>query len=275
MRLAAATWRRIGLADGHGLNWSEETITETNLLELADLHPNQVAIEAVTKRREALIGADWEWWLGGGGSWFGMRVQAKRVSLPNERFGRILSQRARGRAETQIRTLIERAHLDGVTPAYCLYVHSARWPRLGYWPDRYMGAGEGTPLGCLMAHASVVSANGSNELESIAAYALPWHLLANVSVGGSLAGQAYEAMSKSCWAHGVGSRMRAGPDHPDWPLFNPVSALPVHARYAVHRALGTVGANDAEPFEGEMARRALSGIAVIRSSPFERTDLDR
>lgn len=42
------------------VSYGEETITETNLLEIVRRHPMQVRLRTFTKHQEALNGADWE-----------------------------------------------------------------------------------------------------------------------------------------------------------------------------------------------------------------------
>ena len=39
----------------------EETITESNLLEIRRQHQKEVRVHTISKRDEALVGADWEW----------------------------------------------------------------------------------------------------------------------------------------------------------------------------------------------------------------------
>jgi hypothetical protein len=273
--LAALTWRRMGQADSMGFFWSEETNTETLLLTLAERHPTRVIVESVTKEREALIGADWEWWLGEPGNWMGMRVQAKRLKLPHERFDRIFSQKARKQPNTQMNTLIRRAHEDGVTPAYCFYVHSKRWPLVGYWPERHMIEGEGTPLGCLIAHASAVRVGRSTTLPNVAKVSSPWHHL--VCEAGQepscLADRVHMVMRQSLWASGTSSRLSAGEDNPDWPLFNPVRELPPHVRVLAHRAAGTLGSEDKEPLFAAALERGLAGVALFSADPIDQTAL--
>ena len=83
------TFLKLGDATSHNLEYShkkdvfvsygEETITETNLLEIRRRHPKLVHIHAFSKRVEATNGADWEWHIIGSKRTLKMRVQAKRV----------------------------------------------------------------------------------------------------------------------------------------------------------------------------------------------------
>jgi hypothetical protein len=137
--LADQTAKRIKAAHDSGMRWSEESNTEHLLLTLATRYPDQVAISAFTKRREAANGADWEWWFLGASGAYGMRVQAKRIALPNEIFSH-LRRRAKGQSRDQMTALIAEAKREGLTPAYCFYTASRHSP---------VG-------GCLIGHAQVV-----------------------------------------------------------------------------------------------------------------------
>ena len=43
------------------VSYGEETITESNLLEIRRQHQKEVRVHTISKRDEALVGADWEW----------------------------------------------------------------------------------------------------------------------------------------------------------------------------------------------------------------------
>lgn len=61
------------------VSYGEETITESNLLELRRRHPGIITLDTFGKKNEAKKGADWEWHIIGRARSFGMRVQAKRL----------------------------------------------------------------------------------------------------------------------------------------------------------------------------------------------------
>lgn len=175
-RLADRTWRRIGSAHQLGLNWSEETATESLLLALKRAHPSEVFIRAFTKREEVTTGADWEWWVvGSSGRAFGMRVQAKRIKLPAERF-RNLGYRAPNASSNQMDTLIQAALSAGVTPVYCFYVHSLKWPR-GIWPSQNQPEPTKRVDGCMIGHGERVRQAASDELARLRRILQPWHVL--------------------------------------------------------------------------------------------------
>lgn len=77
---AAWVHDRLNLAAALSLPASEETITETLLLDLRLALGCRLEIEPFTKCQESRrTGADWEWWFcdGVGQRMYGMRVQAK------------------------------------------------------------------------------------------------------------------------------------------------------------------------------------------------------
>ena len=164
-RLANETWEHIEAAEQVGMAWSEETNTEALLLELCRKHSNEVLVSAFTKRREASIGADWEWWFVGTSA-YGMRVQAKRISLPKETFGH-LRYRAKWSTQDQMTTLIRMVRLHHLTPAYCFYVASRAYPRDLKWP-KVVSPPPSKPTGCLIGHAEYIRSIASNRLYDLA-----------------------------------------------------------------------------------------------------------
>ncbi|WP_316158696.1 MULTISPECIES: DUF6615 family protein [unclassified Bradyrhizobium] len=173
--LAEETWRRIFTADEVGLPWSEESNTENILLALRTRHPHEVAVASFSKRREAAIGADWEWWFVGRSSAYGMRVQAKRIKLSSEIFSH-LHYHPKGHLHDQMTTLIMNAGKDGLLPVYCFYVASKRRSTESVWPSA-LKLNLQPISGCLIGHAQCIQGAGSNDLHILAPYLLPWHLL--------------------------------------------------------------------------------------------------
>ena len=100
------------------VSYGEETITESNLLELRRRHPDVVHLRTFSKHRESEIGADWEWYIVGRKHTLRMRVQAKRV----QRNGVLKIRHAVGRSGRQQRELlIRKAQADRMRPMYCIY----------------------------------------------------------------------------------------------------------------------------------------------------------
>jgi hypothetical protein len=158
--LSGQTADRLIAAHKSGMRWSEETNTEHILLTLRAQFPSQVAVESFSRRREAVNGADWEWWFLGRTGAYGMRVQAKRIKLPNEIFTH-LRHRPKGHSRDQMTSLIDEAVKDGMTPAYCFYVASKHLP----------------VHGCLIGHAQLIQQARSYRLRELMHCLVPWHRL--------------------------------------------------------------------------------------------------
>lgn len=69
---------RIHQGDTRSIRLREDTITETNLLDLDQWHPDLV-VHRFNQNAERSSGADWEWYIGTGDKWFALRIQAKRM----------------------------------------------------------------------------------------------------------------------------------------------------------------------------------------------------
>lgn len=243
-------------------------------MELRRRHPREVAVRAFTKSKEARNGADWEWWIGSPGCWFGMRVQAKRIKLPEERFVGLHRQKAKGQPHTQINTLIKAAHRDQLTPAYCFYVASKRWPKPALWASPRLNTSGGSPLGCLVAHASAVRDVRSEALSKLGPVAAPWHLLVcpclNIEEGKASADIAHSLMHHSAAASGSRGILAGVPDD-EFPLFPPTKLLP---GYMQRLFAATVGESDEAPPDEERrddelaaraSQRGLAGFVLIAS----------
>ena len=149
------------------ISYGEETITETNLLDLALHHPDIVHLRTFTKRKEATTGADWEWHVVGRINTLKMRVQAKRVTSDN--FLKIRYSK-KGSGKQQRDVLIDSAIDNCMRPMYCIY--STEFQRK-YWNQgttRYYQAG------CLLADARSIPV-ATRGLDSIETECWPWHFL--------------------------------------------------------------------------------------------------
>lgn len=262
--LADLTWRRLGASAVSGLPWSEETNTETLLAALHERHPRQVRVKAFSRRAEALNGSDWEWWIGAPGAWFGMRVQAKRINRSTGRFTRIRSQKPRGHSSTQMETLIRQAAIDGLTPAYCLYVHSNIWPNQAIWRAQRTVPPHHEIAGCLIAHASAVKATGSEALSKIGEVCLPWHyLVCDDDCHDSVrsADEARAVLHRSAISADLGRGMFAASDDKKFPLSSVRGELP---HYLADLREGEV--SDHSVAEEHARARGLEGFLVVNTS---------
>ena len=131
------------------VSYGEETITETNLLEIRRRHPERVYVCTFSKPVEAKKGADWEWHVVGEKLTAKMRVQAKR--LQSNDVLRI-KHKVASSGKQQRDLLMAEAHTDKMKPIYCIYCTEPQrtvWtqitPPLGY---------KSYHMGCLLADAS-------------------------------------------------------------------------------------------------------------------------
>lgn len=157
------------------LSYGEETITETNLLEIRRRHPERVHIRTFTKAQEAVTGADWEWHIIGRKRTAKMRVQAKRIQRDNVL--KIKHEVPTSGAQ-QRQLLIEGAAEDNMKPVYCIYCteqQRSRWKEARLWPMY-----KDFQAGCLLADASDVPLT-TRRLGEIEDNCIPWHYLFNRS----------------------------------------------------------------------------------------------
>lgn len=268
--LGALTWRRLEAAGSSGLFWSEETNTETILMELMQRHPSEVRVEAFAKGKEARNGADWEWWIGSHrGGWLGMRIQAKRLKLlPSEAFAGLQKQKAKKQPLSQIDTLIAEAKKDSLNPLYCFYSNSKKWPSSALWAGTNVGTAL-PPQGCFVAHAVAVKSTRSDALSRLTPFMFPWHLLvcpAVTSAGTkSIAATAHSIISQVI-AGGFPSVVPASAFVGDFPIFPPQEQLPEYMEFLLETESSDGGALDGgHALSRRAAQRNLAGFVLINS----------
>ena len=173
LELGDATSRNLEFSHGDDVwvSYGEETITETNLLEIRRRHPEHVRVRTFPKQVEATNGADWEWHIVGSLRTLRMRVQAKRL----QRNG-VLKVRhtvkSSGREQREI--LIEEAEADDMKPVYCIYCTE---PQRTVWTQRQAAPGlRSFQTGCLLADAEDVP-DRTTMLDAIEETCWPWHNL--------------------------------------------------------------------------------------------------
>lgn len=189
--LASKTHDHLTLAESVSHQPLEETLTDINIMQLKLRHPNEVYSQLFNKRREAVTGADWEWWLTNASrtAWLGLRVQAKILHLSSDTYPHL--HYASGKPlVSQVSKLIADAATFGLTPLYCFYLRlssavslfpAVRCRSLAYAPEHF---------GCSLApatHVESLRASGSHcDLRSVLNGSLPWHCLVCCSgYGGS------------------------------------------------------------------------------------------
>ena len=153
------------------VSYGEETITESNLLEIRRRHPNVVRVRTFPKVVEATNGADWEWRIVGWRRTLRMRVQAKRVQSNG-----VLKVKhtVKSSGKQQRDLLIADALAAGMKPVYCIYCTE---PQRNVWTQDKAPPGLGRfQAGCLLADAAHVP-DTTTKLDAIEARCRPWHHL--------------------------------------------------------------------------------------------------
>ena len=153
------------------VSYGEETITETNLLEIRRRHPQLVRVRTFPKRKEATNGADWEWHLVGRKRTLKMRVQAKRVQSNG-----VLKvwHKVKSSCRQQRCLLIESARATCMKPVYCIYCTD---PQRHVWKREKTPSGfRGFDTGCLLAGAEDVP-HTTTRLDEVEEKCWPWHHL--------------------------------------------------------------------------------------------------
>lgn len=171
LELADATSQNLAFAhrDDVHVSYGEETITETNLLELRRRHPTSIRLSTFSRKKESKNGADWEWHVIGRKR---RRVQAKRV----QKNGILkIAHKIKGSGDEQIKLLIKDAKKHGCKPVYCLYASEAQ--RSVWKASVPTGTWEEFEYGCLLASAQKVKRAMPKNLGEIEKDCIPWHYL--------------------------------------------------------------------------------------------------
>ena len=153
LELGDATSRNLEYSHGDNVwvSYGEETVTETNLLEITRRHPRIVHIRTFPKKVESTNGADWEWHIVGSLRTLRMRVQAKRL----QRNGVLkVKHTVKSSGKEQRDLLIAGAAGEGMKPIYCIYCTE---PQRTLWNEVQAVPGfRSFQTGCLLAGAEDV-----------------------------------------------------------------------------------------------------------------------
>lgn len=237
LQLSEQTWDNMEAAWRTGLAWSEETNTESLLLALCRLHPTEVKIAAFSKKREAYIGADWEFWIGTNGAWIGMRVQAKRITIPKLTFGGLQTYRAKNAQQTQIETLINRSKQDRLNPVYCLYTFIPHIPQPRWLISHCFSGVFSSEHGCMIGHAQALRRIRSEKLSALLPALFPLHSLVCGCHSGDATASAAAGIFNVLKASISGASPESGADgtgimdDPSPVIFEPQAELPQHMRH--------------------------------------------
>lgn len=177
--LAQRTWSDLENGNQVGLEISEESITDFLLLDLTRALPDNIFVKKFSKTAEGkTTGADWEWWFIAGNQGFGMRIQAKRLSIGTSRY-KELKRRAGKNGGLQVDLLLKDARRANLYPAYCFYncwdsgETPPGWNCRTFPPNWRL-------FGCAIADAWAIKAlvsKGQDDLRSVGNVSLPWSCL--------------------------------------------------------------------------------------------------
>ena len=173
LELGDATSRNLEFShcDDVWVSYGEETITESNLLEIRRRHPEHVRVHTFPKQVEATNGADWEWHIVGSMRTLSMRVQAKRLQR-NGVLKVMHTVKSSGRQQRDL--LIAGAVAEGMKPVYCIYCTE---PQRKVWTQKQAVPGfKSFQTGCLLADAADVP-GATTRLDEIEEKCWPWHRL--------------------------------------------------------------------------------------------------
>ncbi|QXT41158.1 DUF6615 family protein [Gymnodinialimonas ceratoperidinii] len=173
--LGDATSRNLDFAhkSNYLVSFGEETITETNLLELLRRHPDIISVETFSKAKESKNGADWEWTFIGKKYQYSMRVQAKRI----QRNGALrINHKVGNKKIQQIDLLLDDARAYNLDAFYCIYC-SERDRVIWATPMKGGSLRRVSEYGCLMVDARKVKDKSPKKLSDIEQDCFPWHFL--------------------------------------------------------------------------------------------------
>lgn len=108
--------------------WGETAITEIVISRAA----SAVTVLPFTQAAESTSGADWIWWWIDGSSAYGMLVQAKRLTVANDKW-HFDFEYSKGAQRSK---LISTAEHLGLTPVYALYLGTGEYRRWQPCPER-------------------------------------------------------------------------------------------------------------------------------------------
>lgn len=133
LAISRTCWRRRGIAKARKLFFSEESVTETILMDLAEIFPGDLAILPFNKNEEGETGADWAWAISNadGTANLPMLVQAKALDLADHAYAEL--KRTIGKQVPKVRQidrLLDTAQILGWPAIYAFYNHLTDVTRL-------------------------------------------------------------------------------------------------------------------------------------------------
>lgn len=165
-------WERRETAKRATMRFSEETITDAVLLDLATQNPKEIQIFPFNKRREAYTGADWEWLFYDNKAFQPLLVQAKLLDDRDQEYSHI-DRFIGSTGIRQIDRLIATSRRRRVPAIYVFYNHLSDSSRIPlsvcgafYCPECW---------GCSVALADAVNATlPAKNFDALRLHSKPW-----------------------------------------------------------------------------------------------------
>ena len=155
--LARMTWGWLRDARRLNLGFTEDTISDLAMLEIARTVPNEVGVFRVSKPDERRVGFDWLWViLRSGMTPVFYVVQAKKLKLDQTStysYGRL---KYKAGSRYQMDALEEFADWIGAIPLYCFYNHVDNRTAASHWSCRIEPIADPPQMGCTVAPLDVV-----------------------------------------------------------------------------------------------------------------------
>lgn len=167
-------WERRETAKRVGMPFSEETITDTVLLDLTTQNPGEIKIVPFNKHREGQTGADWEWCFYdlASSTFQPILVQAKLLDDRDREYSHI-DRLIGSTGVRQIDRLLATASRRRIPAIYAFYNHLDNHLRVPVRACKLLSCAE--CWGCSVALADVVSrVLPAKDFDTLKAHSRPW-----------------------------------------------------------------------------------------------------
>ena len=149
-KLAITTWETIANAFSERISYGEDAITSVNLLTLKNESLSNLVLQD-TRINESTKGCDFEFWVGSNKrGWYRYAIQAKKISVSNERYNSLLHEVA---GVPQIDILEAYSKANKAIPLYCLFNYSEKVSSVKSGCPKFINIKE---LGCSITPSKTV-----------------------------------------------------------------------------------------------------------------------
>lgn len=156
-RLAESAWGWVGDARKLELGFSEDTISDLAMLEIARSGLGGLKVGRVSKREERFVGFDWLWIISRPGHPTALYVvQAKKMKLDKSQAYSYSRIRYRTGSKYQIDALEDFADWMRAFPMYCFYNNVDRITAGSRWNCRVQKKPDAVQMGCTLVPSGVV-----------------------------------------------------------------------------------------------------------------------